>query len=110
MRGGYLIGEPGWVADFHYHDDAAEAFCFIEGECEMRVGDETRVVRAGETVYTSPGEGHSFHNKSGKRVVMFLIVAPNHEPTHSFPQPDGTVKRDNATPPEGDELWIGKGD
>ncbi len=91
MRGGYQRWEPGRAARRHSHDGAEEVFVFLEGECEITVGDETRVVRAGQAVFVPAEVPHTLRNVGSGDLVMFLVVAPNREPTHTFYDEQGTA-------------------
>ena len=109
-RANYTTWEPGFECDYHYHKDAMELFVFLEGSCEVTVPGETRVVHAGQTVYTAPGEPHKLKAVGSTPLKMFLVVVPNHEPTHTIVQADGTERDTNRQPPNPDEPWLGKGD
>jgi len=110
LRGGYATWEVGFACDYHYHRDAGELFIFLEGACEVTVPGETRVCKAGETVYCPPGEPHILKAVGDRPLKMFLVVTPNHAPTHTMVQPDGTERNHNRIPPGPDEPWIGRGD
>jgi mannose-6-phosphate isomerase-like protein (cupin superfamily) len=89
MRGGAHRWPPGWVAQWHSHDGADEVFAFLQGTCEITVEDETRVVRAGEFVYVPAEARHTLRNIGADDLIVFLVVAPNHQPTHTFYDADG---------------------
>jgi|SRR5690242_3925816 quercetin dioxygenase-like cupin family protein len=52
---------PGDRVSLHRHP-YAEVFVVIEGEATFTLGDEERVVRAGEIVVAPPGVAHGFVN------------------------------------------------
>jgi quercetin dioxygenase-like cupin family protein len=84
MRGGAHRWPPGWVAQVHSHDDADEVFAFLQGTCEITVAGETRILRAGEFVFVPAEAQHTLRNIGDDDLIVFLVVAPNHEPTHTF--------------------------
>lgn len=100
MRGGYARWEPGFECEYHCHQDADEVFVFLAGQCEITVEGERRLCQAGETVYTSPGERHRLKAVGPEALVMFLVVAPNHSPTHTISHPDGRVEHRDRSLPE----------
>jgi quercetin dioxygenase-like cupin family protein len=58
-----VVVEPnGAVAAAHLHPYQAETFEILEGEVTFRVGKETIVAKAGETVHVEPGTAHKFWN------------------------------------------------
>jgi mannose-6-phosphate isomerase-like protein (cupin superfamily) len=91
MRAGYARWEPGFECDYHCHQDADEVFVFLAGQCEITVEGESQVCGPGETVYTSPGQRHKLKAIGPDPLVMFLVVAPNHSPTHTITYADGRV-------------------
>jgi mannose-6-phosphate isomerase-like protein (cupin superfamily) len=84
MRGGVHRWPPGWQAEWHSHDGADEVFAFLAGTCEITVESETLVVGAGEFVFVPAEERHTLKNIGEDDLLVFLIVAPNHQPTHTF--------------------------
>ncbi len=106
MRGGYATWPVGQECDLHCHQDAAEVFAFLDGACEMTVGEEVRTVGPGQTVYTGPGVLHKLKAVGDRPMVMFLIVAPNHEPTHTRHHPDGRIEHTNRPAPAPDDPTV----
>src|SRR5437764_537100 len=58
LRADFATWEIGQDCQVHSHQDAVEIFVFLDGECEMTVGDETQVVGAGQAVYVGPNVPH----------------------------------------------------
>ena len=100
MRGGYARWEPGFECDYHCHEGDDEVFVFLAGQCEITVEGETRVCGAGETVYTRAGQRHKLKAVGEQPLEMFMVVAPNHSPTHTMYYPDGRVAHHDRTLPE----------
>ena len=100
MRGGYARWEPGFECAYHCHQDADEVFVFLAGQCEVTVEGETRLCAAGETLYTRSGQRHKLKAVGDEPLVMFLVVSPNHSPTHTMRYPDGRVENHDRRVPE----------
>ena len=64
--------EPGSAPPLHAHP-TEETILIAEGELEAYIGDETRMVTAGQFVLAPPGVKHGFSNKSGARAVIYGI-------------------------------------
>jgi quercetin dioxygenase-like cupin family protein len=110
LRSFYWVWEPGMECAYHYHKDAVEVFCFLEGSCEITVAGETRIVHAGQAVYAGPGVPHKLKVVGDKPMKMFLVVTPNHAPSGTIVEPDGGERDTSRRPPGPDEIWIGRGD
>ena len=110
LRADFATWEIGQGCQVHSHQDAIEIFIFLDGQCEMTVGDEVQVVRAGQAVYVGPNVPHKLKAIGDRPMKMFLFVAPNHEPTHTMVEAGGTTRDTNRQPPGPEILWLGKGD
>jgi mannose-6-phosphate isomerase-like protein (cupin superfamily) len=110
LRADYATWEVGQDCPVHYHDGAVELFVFLDGECEMTVGDEVQNVRAGQAVYVGPSVPNKLKAIGDRPLKMFLVVSPNHEPTHTMVEADGTTRDHNRPPPGPEVQWLGKGD
>ena len=97
MRGGAHRWPPGWTAELHSHDGAEEVFAFLRGTCEITIEGETRTVGAGEFVYVPAEARHTLRNVGDDDLVVFLVVAPNQEATHTFYHADGSRRTPRAT-------------
>ena len=59
------------------HVDPMEEIYFIHsGEGEMTVGDETRHVKAGDTIWIPAGSSHSLVNSGAEDCYVFVIASP----------------------------------
>jgi quercetin dioxygenase-like cupin family protein len=90
VRGGYATWQPGQDCEVHSHQDAAEVFVILSGQCEFTFDGSRQVVSAGSCVYVGPEEKHKLRVVGNEPMSMFLAVFPNHEPTHTFYEADGT--------------------
>lgn len=99
LRAGYSVWQPGQECEFHSHQGAVEIFIFLAGECEFSSDTEVRRVPAGSSVYVGPGEKHKLKALGEQPLEMFMVVTPNHAPTHTFYRPDGTPVHWNRPAP-----------
>jgi mannose-6-phosphate isomerase-like protein (cupin superfamily) len=67
---------PGGETDAHYHRISEELYVFIEGMGRIRVGDEERDVRAGDTVVLPPGTVHKLWNTGDGPLRLLCCCAP----------------------------------
>ena len=67
-----VLMEPGSTPPLHAHP-TEETILIAEGELEAYIGDETRMVSAGQFVLAPPGVKHGFSNKSGKPALIYGI-------------------------------------
>ena len=60
----------------HYHVISEELYFFTAGTGRLRVGDETRDVRAGVCVVIAPGAIHQLTNTGGVPITLLCCCAP----------------------------------
>ena len=66
----------GGATQEHYHRKAEELYVFTEGQGRVRVGDEERDVRAGDTVVLPPGTTHKVWNTGDGPLRLLCCCAP----------------------------------
>lgn len=66
--------QPGTMLDPHMHPDVEEVYYILEGEGEILVGEETRVVRSGQLVYIPPKQLHTIRPASDKPLRWITIA------------------------------------
>jgi mannose-6-phosphate isomerase-like protein (cupin superfamily) len=69
-----LAPYPGDQAPPHIHHRSDEAFIVLDGELEVLVGDERRVLTAGESATVPAGIVHTFgtHGQAGCRIIAVM--------------------------------------
>lgn len=60
----------------HYHDQMAETFYILAGECTIQVGEERMTVPAGSFVSIPPGVLHMINNDSSEPATFLLFFTP----------------------------------
>ena len=60
----------------HVHHDTDESFYVIEGEFEIKIGDEVHKATPGTMVYGPRGVVHSFYNVWDKPSTMLCTMTP----------------------------------
>lgn len=67
---------PGQTTWRHRLRTASEVYYILEGQGEMRIGDETAPVRAGQAVYIPPDAEQCITNTGDADLVFLCIVDP----------------------------------
>jgi mannose-6-phosphate isomerase-like protein (cupin superfamily) len=75
--------EPGRDTELHTHQRSQEIYYILEGEGEMRLGDETFKVKKYDAILIPPGMPHSVKNDGKSVLRMLCVCAPpySHEDT-----------------------------
>ena len=68
--------EPGAEVPRHSHEDTEQLMWMLEGSLEMTVGDETRVISAGDVVAVNRGVEHSLRSEEGCTFLEALSPVP----------------------------------
>ena len=69
---GHLTFDPTGAVPTHTHP-TEEAMLVLEGELEAVLGDQTTVVKAGQTVLAPAGVKHGFVNRSDGKASLLAI-------------------------------------
>jgi uncharacterized cupin superfamily protein len=66
---------------FHFHHDNEETFIVVSGTGQIRLGEETRPIRAGDIISCPPGPAgaHQFIN-DGPEALEYLAIGTMHQP------------------------------
>jgi len=67
---------PGGETAEHYHPETEEIYCFTAGSGRMRLENEERPVRAGDTVVIAPGAVHKLWCAGDQPLVLLCCCAP----------------------------------
>jgi mannose-6-phosphate isomerase-like protein (cupin superfamily) len=74
---------PGATTEAHYHRVSEELYHFTDGTGRVRVGEEEREVKAGDTVVLPPGTEHKLWNTGDVPLKLLCCCSPaySHEDT-----------------------------
>src|SRR5688500_7584155 len=93
LRGGCHRWRPGWHGRKHSHDGAVEVFLVMEGACDFDVDGQRFTLQAGQYVAIPPEVPHELWNRTEEDLLMFLVVAPHQQPTHTYYDEEGKAIR-----------------
>jgi quercetin dioxygenase-like cupin family protein len=68
--------EPGKEVTRHSHEHTEQLMYILDGEVTMTVEDETRTLRAGDTVVVNRGLEHELHSTTGVTFMEALAPVP----------------------------------
>ena len=63
-------------APLHYHKTFVESFYILEGEVEIKRGDETLIATPGRLIHIPTGVVHGFHNTTDQPARLLIICTP----------------------------------
>lgn len=93
--------EPGHCHPFHRHPHREEIIYVIYGRAEQWVGDEYRILHAGEMAHILPGVVHATYNPHKEPLVFLAILSPAKLPDELSQVPD---PQDVST----EEPWVNR--
>ncbi len=68
--------EPGQQHALHAHAGQDKLYFLLEGEGEVRIGEESELLSAGDAAFAPSGVVHSIHNRGPARLVVMAILSP----------------------------------
>lgn len=68
---------PGFVGPPLHRHDFDEYFYVLDGELQFRIGAETVVARAGESVFAARGEAHTYANPGDRPATCLITLVPS---------------------------------
>ncbi|HEY2341674.1 MAG TPA: cupin domain-containing protein [Chthoniobacteraceae bacterium] len=68
--------DPGHCHPFHFHPHREELIYVIYGRAEQWVGEDFRILRAGEMAHIPPGVIHGTYNPHQEPLVFLAILSP----------------------------------
>jgi quercetin dioxygenase-like cupin family protein len=90
--------EPGATVPRHSHEHTEQVMYVLDGDLEMTVGDQTRVLGMGDVVVVNRGVEHELHTQTGCAFIEALSPVPlDHVPDH---------ERDLVLGPDGGRLHV----
>ena len=80
--------DPSHCHPFHYHPHREEIIYVIYGRAEQWVGDQRRILRAGEMAHIPSGTVHGTYNPHSEPLVFLAILSPAQLPPEIADAPD----------------------
>ena len=68
----------------HFHPRAEEIYYLTHGAGKIRIGNETREVRAGDAIAIPPGQKHKLWNTGTETLRLLCCCAPCYEHSDTF--------------------------
>ena len=68
--------EPGKRVPWHAHDDTEQVMFILDGEVEMTIEDETKMLGAGDVVVVNRGRHHKLYSEGGVTFMEALAPVP----------------------------------
>jgi quercetin dioxygenase-like cupin family protein len=95
VKGDFLFAglnsfEPGQQHAPHAHDGQDKLYVVLQGSGEIRIGEKTELLAAGDVALAPSGVVHSIRNPGPDRLVVMAVLAP--PPPHTPDQRTGTRK------------------
>jgi len=67
---------PGKFSDAHFHKEREESYFFLTGHGIAEVASVSIEIKAGDLIFTSPGEMHRFINTGSVDLKYLVFTAP----------------------------------
>ena len=80
-----FVFAPGKGFAPHAHEQSEQVLYVVEGEAEIRLGNEARRVGPGAALVVPKGEAHSVENVGDDQLVVMMVSTP---PIHQGPYAD----------------------
>ena len=90
----------------HIHHSQDETFYVVEGQLEIKLGDQVHEATAGDFVHISKGTPHAFLNRTRTSVKMVLTFVPAGDIEEFFRSAFGEATDRHALPPPITDAFI----
>ena len=80
--------DPGRCHPFHFHPHREEIIYVLYGRAEQWVGEEYRILSAGEMAHIPAGTIHATYNPHQEPLVFLAILSPANLPPEQAAAPD----------------------
>ncbi|MBE3100429.1 MAG: cupin domain-containing protein [Planctomycetes bacterium] len=96
---GYVTLDPGGGQVPWHNQEQEEVYILLEGEAEMCLGSERRILKAGQAAYIPPGVFHQMTNVGPTPAKMLYCYGPAGDVAHWHQELDGTLPKAGADAP-----------
>jgi mannose-6-phosphate isomerase-like protein (cupin superfamily) len=90
---GRVTLKPGGGQVPWHNQKQEEVYFLIEGECEMCLGDEIRILKEGQAVYIPSGVFHQITNIGKKEALMIYCYGPAGDVAHWRQELEGSLPK-----------------
>jgi mannose-6-phosphate isomerase-like protein (cupin superfamily) len=103
---GFVTLEPSGGQVPWHNQEQEEVYFILEGSGEACVGEERRILEAGQAMYIPPGVFHQLTNLGGKSLKMIYCYGPAGDVAHWRQELEGTLPRAGVeAPPLPEGAW-----
>lgn len=96
---GYVTLEPhGGQVPWH-NQEQEEVYFLLEGEAEMCLGNQRKIMHSGQVVFIPPGVFHQLTNIGSQPMKMIYCYGPAGDVAHWRQELDGTLPKAGAQAP-----------
>ncbi len=78
LMAGLNCFEPGQAQKVHAHAGSDKLYVVMEGSGKFSLAAEKRTLSAGDVLYVPENIEHGVVNDSNSRLVVLIVIAPNH--------------------------------
>ena len=95
---GYVTLEPNGGQVPWHNQEQEEVYFIVEGTCEMCLGEERRIIDAGQAVFIPPTVFHQLTNVGETPARMIYVYGPSGDVAHWRQELEGTLPRAGIPP------------
>jgi quercetin dioxygenase-like cupin family protein len=76
LQFGMYFFEPGQINPLHRHPQSSEICYFVEGTGEIVIGQDTAVVKPGDSIHIPENVYHEIRNTGSNRMMVVVMQSP----------------------------------
>jgi mannose-6-phosphate isomerase-like protein (cupin superfamily) len=95
---GYVTLEPNGGQVPWHNQEQEEVYFIVEGTCEMCLGEERRILNAGQCAFIPPTVFHQLTNVGDTPAKMIYVYGPSGDVAHWRQELEGTLPRAGVAP------------
>jgi mannose-6-phosphate isomerase-like protein (cupin superfamily) len=95
---GYVTLEPNGGQVPWHNQEQEEVYFIVEGTCEMCLGEERRIIDAGQAVFIPPTVFHQLTNVGETPARMIYVYGPSGDVAHWRQELEGTLPKAGIPP------------
>jgi quercetin dioxygenase-like cupin family protein len=95
---GYVTLEPNGGQVPWHNQEQEEVYFIVEGTCEMCLGEERRILEAGQAAFIPPSVFHQLTNVGDTPARMIYVYGPSGDVAHWRQELEGTLPKAGIPP------------